>query len=80
MLDNPDCPFEVSKAIDALMGVPARANPVGSPATQANERQARTAQALHDVSTAADLRQASMTQELQQLPAYDEQAEAEHLQ
>ena len=59
------------------MGVPAPANVVGSPVSQANEQQACTAQALHEISTAADLRQASMTQEMQQLPAYNEQAEAQ---
>lgn len=68
-MNNPDSPVEVSKAVYALMGVPAPANPVGSPVSQACEQQARTAQALHEVSTAADVRQASMTQEMQQLPA-----------
>ena len=43
LMDNPDCPVEVSRAVHALMGISLAEVPVGSPVSQANSRQARTA-------------------------------------
>ncbi len=83
LMDNPDCPVEVSKAVHALMGISLPEVPMGSPVSQANSRQARTAQALQGVSLAAQESLAGMTasgQQLQQSSAYDEQAEAQRMQ
>ncbi len=83
LMDNPDCPVEVSRAVHALMGISLPEVPVGSPVSQANSRQARTAQALQGVSLAAQESLAGMTasgQQLQQPTAYDEQAEAHRMQ
>ena len=79
LLDIDDCPVEISKAVHALMGVAAPERPVGSPVSQSNQRRARTAQALQDISTAAEAAQGSLSAP-QQLPAYDAQAEAQRMQ
>ena len=82
LLDNPDCPVEVSKAVHALMGVPPPEGPVGSPVSQANVRQAHTEQALQGVSLAAEELLASRTahgQQLQQSTPNDAAAEAQHM-
>ena len=83
LMDNPDCPVEVSRAVHALMGISLPEVPVGSPVSQANSRQARTAHALQGVSLAAQEALAGMTasgQRLQQPTAHDEQAEAQRMQ
>ena len=83
LMDNPNCPVEVSRAVHALMSISLPEVPVGSPVSQANSRQARTAQALQEVSLAAQESLAGMTasgQQLQQPTAYDEQAEAQRMQ
>ena len=83
LMDNPNCPVEVSRAVHALMSISLPEVPVGSPVSQANSRQARTAQALQGVSLAAQESLAGMTasgQQLQQSTAYDEQAEAQRMQ
>ena len=83
LMDNPDCPVEVSRAVHALMCISLVEAPVGSPVSQANSRQARTAQALQGVSLAAQKSLAGMTasgQQLQQSTACDEQAEAQRMQ
>lgn len=79
LLDIDDCPVEITKAVHALMGVAAPERPVGSPVSQINQRQARTAQALQDISTAAEAAQSSLSA-AQQLPTYDAQAEAQRMQ
>ena len=61
LMDNPDCPVEVSRAVHALMGISLLEVPVGSPVSQANSRQARTAHALQGVSLAAQESLAGMT-------------------
>lgn len=83
LMDNPDCPMEVSKAVHTLMGVPPPEGPDGSPVSQANAHQAHIDQAQQVVSQAAQERLASWTglrQQLQQSTPYDAAAEAERIQ
>ena len=60
MQATPDCPTELGKAVHALMGLSPE-GPIGSPVSQANQRQAHIDRALHEVGTAAEKRRTGTT-------------------
>ncbi|MCJ1368720.1 hypothetical protein MMC16_007865 [Acarospora aff. strigata] len=79
LLDIPDCPVELSRAVHVLMGIDPPEAPLGSPISQLSQRQVRTAQALQEVDEAARDAQASTSTRLAPAPV-DVKAEADRIQ